>query len=572
MSFEFNPLQEEDTNFDFTPSAEFKESEDNTWGNTLLDSAIQGGLGLAKVFTWPLDVLKLAGIGEGIQAIDEMEEQAFLKGEPFDRNKAIESLGKAVEYFPTQTLAEQGVTKATGIELQPTTNSGKWVRHAAELASLSPGSVIKKAVTGALGATGGPILQQLGVPEPAANLVSDIFVGGAANLKSVPRAFEPETQRLANAADKFKLPLTQGMTSGKSLKGRATVSQDRLQSLQKDLGESSESALKKVIEDSLPMARLKNRGVNLQDFSNYAYDQTAKLSAKNPKQLNMAQVSENISNEINRIRSRSPSPSDQEVATIRLLEKEGEKLTSATPNSQQLINQFQNYNANQKEIYRKPRFTGVENGTRQGYEFLKKEITDAIESQVSPDISNSFKAANKIYSEYQKTLQSEAIIQKAFKYGEYNPKALEKVLTGNQRQFLERNLGKQGIKDIEEIAHFGQQAQNKVLKQLNRSKSFGSEVAKWGKVAPLILMGHTKLGVGAAFIPGLIQRARGYLMTRPATRKQMSSILESVSKGNWNAVKRQFGELEKEISKEFGSVDGFVKDIGSDLPTFEFNE
>ncbi len=572
MSFQFNPLPDEDTDFDFTPASEFREPEDNTWGDTLLDSAIQGGLGLAKAFTWPLDVLKLAGMGEGLQAIDEMEEQSFLKGIPFDRNKAVESLGKSLEYFPTQSLAEQGVEKATGYNLQPRSEQGKWIRHATELASLTPGSLAKKATTGALAATGTPLLNELGVPEPASNLISDIFATGVTSLKSVPRTFEPETQRLVSAADKFKLPLTEGMTRSNSLKGRASISPDKLQNLQKDLGQSTETALKGIINDNLPISRLRDRGVNLQDFSSYAYDQSRKLATNNPKPINTNNIIQNIDNEISRIKGLSPSPSDQQLATIRLLEEERDVLSQVSPTSEQLINQHMNYNANQKEIYRKPRFTGVENGTRQAYEFLKGQLTNAIETQAGPEISNSFKAANKIYSEYQKGLQSEAILQKAFKNGEYNPKALQKILTSNQKNFLERNLGKQAIKEIEEIAHFGQQAQDKVFKQLNRTKSFSNEMAKWGKLAPLVLASHSKLGAATTLISPIMQRVRGILMTRPATRKQVSNILKNASKGNWSAVKRNFGDMEKEIENEFGSVEEFVNEIGYELPTFDFGD
>jgi len=569
------------------------EAQEASWWETTKDVAIQGIRGTAQAFSWPMDVLKLGMMAEGLSDIDELEESFAKAGKPFDRDAYIKTVTGLGEYIPTQGFFEEAIQNATGINLQPTTKTGKFVNKAATVASLTKGSGLSKLLAGA--AAGGTTegLKALGVNETVADISGDVVGGGTQALKKGARVFTKEAEALRKVADKHGLPFYEFMTKPPGGIITPKVAKARELAIMKELGVNSEQAAKAVLEGRIPLAQLRSQGFNLSQLEKDAYQKVETLAAAHKKPIPTKDIVSDIKKEIATIKKTAPSPSDAEKTYMSILEDEAKALTLEPkkqavilgPNGQplnpqskaripkeisaeELIKQHKNYNSNVKGIYRKPEFSGREEAVRNAYAFLNNSVRNTLEKEGGSDLANSFKEANHIFNQRSVIKRSEALIDKAFVNGEYNPKKLSQVLNSRQGEILRRDIGDKGVNELKEIAQYGEKAISHT-DQLLKSPKFAKEALTWGTLAPFIL-GSTGKMTGMLYVAKPIaERIKGYLLSRPATRTAYNHIIKNAAKGSFKNMQAEFSKLNELVSDEFESPDQFIKQIMDDLEVYE---
>lgn len=559
----------EDSFVDLESYAE-KTKQEPTWGETVTDWLVQSGRGALRAFTWPADIIKLAMVGEGLSGADELESAFQKEGKEFDKNAYVQSVLEQSRFIPTQESAEELFTHLSGFSLEPKTDSGKRIKQFSELLSFARGGALKKLTSAGTGVAVTEGLKQAGVGEGKAELVGRAASVLPSLVKSAPRDLSKAAQELEKTANKHALPFKEFMVreQAPALKGKLFKKvEDRLK---QEFNLSTQQAIKKIVDNELPLSRLRNRGVNLDALGKHAYDVTDNLAKSRPQIINTSPMVTNIDNEISRIKNLAPSPSDAQKAQIKLLESERDILKVSNPTVEQVLNQHKNYNADLKSLYKKPEFSGKEEQVRKTYEFLKKEQVSAIENQGHPDVANAFKAANKIWHEKSKLQQTESLLSKAFDGTSYNPKKLDSLLNSKSGNFIKRNLSKDAVKDLEDIAKFGKEAQNKMPQFLNlNNPTVESEIQSWGKMAPILLLPYKPSIASVGLMKPFGRLIQGKLLTQDATRKSYKVALKHASEGAFNLLKRNFAKLEDEISKEWGSVDDFLDDSLSDLDVYD---
>lgn len=545
-------------------------SKEPSWGETIADYFVQAGRGALRFFTWPADVLKAVMLGEGLSDIDEVESAFEKAGKPFNRDEYVKSVFEQSRFVPTQDLLEKGIESVTGYSLEPKTKTGELIKRGTEVASFTPGGVVKKAASAATGLGTSEVLKQLGVSKGAAESVGDLGIVPFAAAKEGIKKFGQKTSELASTADKYGLPFLKFMAQEKDplLKGKLFESAQR--KLKDSFNWSAAEAINKVIRDNSLVKRLKDRGVNLESLADYAYDTVRNLSKSNPQTFNMQEAVKNIDAKIKDIKKMSPSPSDAQKAMIDILEKERDLLAASTPTSEQLVNQHINYNSNVKGIYRKPEFSGKEEEVRKAYAFLNGELVSVMEKQGASDVSNAFRAANKIYAEKQ-ALQSSEEILSSFLNGEtYDPKKLSNLLKGRKGKFLRRNLGDKAVKEIESISKYGVEAQSRMERFLDNAKGpVVNEVRSWGRLAPFLFTPYGLQAAGVAVGGPLARIIQGKLLVRPATRKAYKMSMKHAADGAFNLLKKDFIDLNSAIDQEYGSVDNFIDNSMKEIEYFD---
>ncbi len=555
-----------DLDGDLAMHQEKKSTGAGFWG-TVGDIFTQAGRGALKAFTWPADVLKLGMIGEGLTDLDELEESFKKAGKPFDRKKYVQGVFEAAQYIPTQELAEKGFEKVSGISLEPKTELGRIAKQGSELASFTPGGAAKKLTSAATGVAATQALEKFGGLDKAqAELIGDVASLGPSLITKGPKAIPSAADLHAKTAQKHALPFMDYMVKERAPLVKGRLFQSTEEQLKKQFDLSTAAAMNKIVRNELPVKRLQDKGVNLDALANHAYEVTDQLAKSNPKIINTSKMVNNIESEISRIRALAPSPSDSQNAAIKILEEQRDILKVAKPNSEQLINQHMNYNNDMKSLYRKPEFSGKEEQVRKAYEFLKNQQVEAIAEQGGQDVANAFKAANKIYHEKSKLNQTESLLQDAFKGDKYDPKRLDKILNSKRGNFLKRNLSKDAINDLQQIADYGKVAQENMSKFIDlRSPSVMNEVKAWGQLAPLIFLPHNLQGALLAAAKPLARHIQGKLLTRPALRETYKLTLKHAADGAYNLLKKDFMKLEQEIAQEWGTVDNFMDDMLEEL-------
>lgn len=538
--------------------AQSKEAQEASWWDSAKEAGIQSLAGLGQAFTYPLDLLKLAMVGEGLTDIDELEEAFRKAGKEFDRDKYIKTVFEQGEFIPTQALLERKIDEKFGTNIEnPKTKTGKFFNKLFFLGGLLRGKGAGKALKGgAVGATTTAALREAGAPEIVSELAGD-FTGGAATLEKQARKLSPEAKRITEIADKHGLPLMEVMLRDE-ISPTARITQGRKQAFEKELGMTTEEALAKVVEDKIPVAKLRAQGKDLEVLESEAYDKAKSLAQSKPNPINPKQIVADIDTEIARIKSLAPSPSDAQQAAIKVLEKEKAVLSKSKANAEQLITQTQNYNSNVKSIYKKAEFSGVEEEVKNAYGFLNNSIRNTVEKEAGAEVTDAYKVANKIYGQNAALARTEGQIAKAFQNGDYSPKKLHQVLNSKQGAILRRDIGEQGVKELRDIAEFGQTAQ-KATTQFANSAKHKFQVGEWGPLAGFLLAKVPPVGAAAVAVKPFTDYVRGYLLTRPAARTKYRDIIKNASKGSFGNMAKDFAVLESQIVDEFGSIEEFMR-------------
>lgn len=567
--------------FDLEKEKNSDEDKKASWWDFAKDVVVQPALGIAQRWTWPADILKLGTMGSALEGLDEFESAAEKSGIPFNRSDYIKAIAEQGSLIPTQSMAEDLLQDAyqydivyengkhvrkkvrDKIDLKPTSETGKVLRKFFTIGGFTPGSLARKGVAGATAVTTKEALERAGFSETTADIGSDIFAGMTGAIETAPRQFTPEVQNLMNIADTHGLPFFEFMTREEPTRIAPRITQATEQAVERQLGMSSQEAIDNIIANNNEAFNWRNQGINLEALEQRAYQTAENLSLANPSRISTDNIVQDINSEIARIRGNAPSPSDADLVQIRILENERDALVGQVVDANQMINQKINYNSNVKSIYRKPEFSGNEDAARRAYAFLNESILNTLDRQAASDVANAVRAADRIYSQNQGLRRVEGILGRAFENGEYNPERLHRILAGRNGNFLRRELGDQAVNQINDIAHYGRRAQENTNAFLRSNR--GPIVSQWGQLSPFVLFGGKYMkGILSVGRPAA-QYIQGYLLTRPATREVYQNIIRNAAKGSFNNMASDFHKLESEISKEFGDVDSFMKNVVDEL-------
>ena len=556
-------LDDDEGTIDLHEYAQSKRAKELTWIDSLKEAGLQSAAGLGQAFTWPLDVLKLAMVGEGLTDLDELETAFEKAGKPFDRNKYVKTVMEQGEFIPTQALLERKIDETFGTNIEnPKTKTGKFFNKLFFIGGLTRGKGLTKEAAkqglkaGTKAAVTTEALKRVGVPETVADLVGDYK--GIASVEKQARKLSAEGAKAVEIAEKRGPPLMENMLR-ESPSQSPKISVGRKKALDKKLGMATENAIKEIVEERIPVSKLRANGQDLQVLEDEAYDLATQAASKYPEKLDTKGLISDIDREINRIKSLAPSLGDAKKAAVRVLETEKEALSKSQSNAQQLIQQTREYNSNVKAIYKKPEYSGAEEEVKNAYAFLNDRIRNTIENQTAKEVIDLHKASNAIFGQNAALARSEGLIAKAFENGEYKPKKLNQLLnnkgTGAQ---LRKDLGPEGVKELKQIAEFGDKAQRTTAQYANSAKH-NFKIGDWGPLAGFLLAKFPKsAGVLLAAKP-VVDYARGYFLTKPATRKAYASIIKNAANGSFGNMAKDFAVLESNVIDDFGSIEDFMK-------------
>lgn len=588
-------VEEYDETVDMAEYAKSQEAKDATLIDHLREAGEQTIAGIGQAFSYPLDFLKLAMLGEGLTDIDELEEAFEKAGKPFDRNKYIKTVMEQAEFAPTQELLERTIDKNIGSTFaEPKTATGKAFNKFFFLTGLARGKGLGKATkSAAVGTATTAALRAAGAPDIVSELTGDV-TSGIASIEKEARKFTHEQQRIIDIAEKQGLPLMEFMLEDTTASS-AKISKKRKAAFEKELGMSTDKAIEMIKEDKIPITKLRNQGYDLEVLEDEAFQKATQAAATHKTPIDITETLNDIDREIARIKSLAPSPSAAQEAAIRVLQEEKAKLSAPSSTGTQLLNaqgnpiggaakaqgklstatevvqQTRNYNSNVKGIYKKAEFSGVEDEVKNAYGFLNESLRKRIETQAPKEVIDSHRAYNTIFGQNAALARTEGLLAKAFPDGKYSAKDLNRVLNSKQGNILRRDLGEDGIKELRQIAEYGKRAQDATTQFVNSSKH-KFKASEWGPLAGFLL---AKMPVvGGAVVAGkpMLDYVRGYVLTRPVARKAYANITKNAANGSFKNMAKDFKIIEDEIIKEYGSIDDFMKQGIHELELYKEGE
>ena len=586
---------------------------------------VQAVLGTFKRFTWPLDLLKMAALAEGVSGAEEIEEAVTKEGGKFDKDYYLKKVFEAAQALPTQDAAEEFIKEQTGLDLSPKGTAANIFRKAGEIGSLSPGKIagapikeIAKKSTGAL--TGGTVstgLEELGVPGAIAEPIGFGFGGAATAGKKITKPLAGEAAKARETAGKFGLRRFEGMEREKPPKN-PIVSVERQKELGEELSKSSKDAIEQIIRQEIPIKKMKEKGYDLKKSYQKLYkvaDKEAKISDKEfaenlakkkaepnnkeyqklPVGIDIEPVLTWIKSEKAKILKSAPSLSKPDQVKLNILNKEYRQLTKNKEkipepkvkllgpsgdllkpaikqprgreqkiiSATQSIDQKRNFNENVKDLYRKTEFTGAEQEVKETYAQMGQKLIESIEKSGDMKLAENLRFGDRIFSENAKLNLVEDVIGKSFENG-YDPKKLSSVLKGNKNQaMLNRSIGKDAVKDLKDIASYGEKANSMVLSKLKNPATVGDWFKELTPLKLAIVMAkHTGLPIVGSLheiAKGTSNRIQGYLFTRNSTKKAYVDFLKGAASGEKGAFAKASKNLTDAINEEFGNEEELEK-------------
>jgi hypothetical protein len=582
--------------------------DEESFGKNALRTTYQPIGGFLQKFTYPADIVQMMGVGEALdpEFLENLKAIHEREGIPFDENKYRQKVSEAAQAFPTQGNIEKLVEEKTGLPLQAKEGYQKALRLGGTAGGFQPGSLVQKGTAAVTAPAVSELAQLLGLPEGLSEILGLTSAGGAASGKIVERALTPEQQALRQIAGKHNLPTHAGMEVEGQTKVTPVLSKGKTEKLRSELNEASEKAIDDIISRQLPTNEAEKLGVSPEAVYERSYkrmEETAKQIDKKAREagressIDVAPVLNWIKNEISRLEKTAPSLSTPDKVRIKILKDEykalSEKPTPLPPEAvrlvdihgkplekikkgrqpknvtaEQAVDQTRNYNENVRDLYRKAEFTGAQQEVRETYAQLNDQIQKAMKTSGETDLARQLWFGNQVFHETAKVNQVNNIISPAFENG-YNVNKLSSILKqkGN-RKFLERNLGKDAVKEMIDIAHYGKEAEAKVFSRLKNPKTVGEIVSDLTPLkAGLLFLKHgATAGLGTAFEigKGAGQRVAGMLFTRPGTRKAYRGFLKGAASSKKGAFAEASANLSKAIQEEFGSEENLMKLINEE--------
>lgn len=556
--------------------------------------------GYLKKYTYPADILQLAGVGEALdpEFIEDLQRIHEREGIPFDEAKYREKVAEAAKTFPTQANIERAVEERTGLPLQPKSTLDKLLNLAGTAGGFQQGSLVQKAIAAGTAPAVSELAQSLGVPESVADIGGLAVAGGAGAGKLAEKLLTPEQQTMRQIAGKHGLPTYGGMEV-ETPKITPVVSKGKQEKLASELSKKSEAAIDEVISKQLPLNEAEKLGVSPEAVYERSYkrmDETAKaidkeIAAGTKKPIDIQPVLNWIKKEVNKIEKSAPSLSTPDKVKLKILKDEYRSLSNKpqvsppeavklldihgkplpvpkkgrTPkeiNATQTIDQTRNYNENVRDLYKKPEFTGAQQEVRETYAQLNDQLQQAIRESGETDLARQLWFGNQVFHESSKVNQVQNILAPALEHGYSASKMATILRSKSNKKFLERSLGKGAVKDLIDIAHYGKQAENLVFKRLKNPKTIGEYLTNLTPLkASLLFFKHAALP-GVAMLgettKGTSQRIAGLLFTKPATRRAYVGFLKGAMKGKGSFTKAS-EELSKAIADEFGDEENLIK-------------
>lgn len=580
------------------PSSLRKKQIKESKGKSALRTGYQPISGYLKSFTYPADILQMAGIGEALdpEFIDNLRQIHEREGIPFDEKKYRQKVAEAAQAFPTQGNIEKAVEEKTGLPLQAKTGVQKALSLGGTAAGFQPGALTEKAIAGIAAPAISETAQLAGIPEPLAEILGLGGAGAAAKGRIAEAVLSPEQQALRSIAEKHNLPTYAG-AEVETPQIQPVVSAKRQEKLTEGLKSASEQAIDDVITKQLPINQAEKLGVNPEQVYERSYqrmEQTAKnidkqISSGKKKPIDTQPVLNWIKKEISKIKKTAPSLSTPDKVRLKILNDEYSALSkkakplppesvqlvdiSGKPlvkqqqgrfpkeiNASQTIDQTRNYNENVRDLYKKPEFTGAQQEARETYAQLNDKLQDALRLSGETDLARQLWFGNQVFHEVSKVNQVQNILRQALEHG-YDASKMATILRSkSNRKFLERNLGKNATKDLVDIAHYGKQAEKFVFNRLKNPQTVGEYLSKLTPLKASLLFFKHATGLGTAYElgKGTSQRIAGLLFTRPGTRKAYVNFLKGAMSAKKGVFSKASDELSKAIIDEYGSEDNMI--------------
>lgn len=502
----------------------------------------QFAAGAASYATWPADVFKASTRASARDVLAEMGEES---------PEAFQAVEESVGKIPTQESLENYLEQKSGVRFKPQGFGEETARTAGQL--LSPKGITKGIGTIAkrAGAAVGGAIAQKGLEGMGVNPIVASLVGiTGASLGDLEKRLSQQGAELRNMAEKHGLTQYPFMSREKEIL-KPVITKTKATKIREELGSTSKAAIERVIKSKNPMADLRSNGVDINKYSNDLLNKTEELAKQSKTPVSLGSIVDTIDKKIQEVRSTAPSLSDVDKKFIEILEeKKNDFSKSPSVSLEQYLNQYRKNNVDRKAFYKNPQMTHLQEAANSAYGFLNENMVKNLAHLPDKEFAKTFEAGNKIFQEKSNLLQAEHILNPFFEDPTANN--LQRILKNEKKMaFLKRNLGEEGVKDINEIGKYIASAQQKLGENLvehgenfvDLAKAFG--ITSLSSLVNPNVAAMLDIGILSSYVKGLV-------LTNKNLRHDYLNLAKAMSSGNAKAIRTYSSQLNEDFENEYG--------------------
>lgn len=398
-------------------------------------------------------------------------------------------------------------------------------------------------------AVGEEVLKDLGVPEPIPQIAGAISAFLMPSGLSKTGKIAEASKKTAKVIQKEGLPPVRGILKDQSEFIKPVTSKGALENFERKIETAVKDASEKILEQSLLGKRLEKQGTIIGDLIEGAYKQASDIGKTINKTVNLNKASTIIGLKADKIEKSAPSlsgPTEEIVKKLRKYQKDfsGNRITP-----EQFQNQYREVNIDLNNLYRKPELTGAEEALRKSLEDVKSVLLKEAQAKFkNPQYINSFKQANKLFSEARKLDKANALFEPVWDKG-FNSNRF-KSLFQNPKKYheLSQSIGPKSAERLRDISKYYVDPIGKMTKRfkIKDPLDFQSLIGS-GIVAKMVGIPGAVAKFATVDLPPRIQ-AR--LMMNEGTQSIWLKLMKSIQHGSPRLIQKYAESLEEDLSKE----------------------
>lgn len=488
---------------------------------------------------------------EHIKMISERE------GIPFDEDAYLDAAEKALGGIPTVSNIASKTEEKTGIPLEPKTRGQKGLRFLTQATRLSPkGGTFRglktglpKPVLGAGVAATKEIAQELGVPEPVAEL------GSFGILKTLP------TGSKSLSIGKETKP--SGMTTQRfeKLEKPTKVSESKIKGINEGIETEFRGIANEIIEKS-PIEETHTALKEQPEFKNQvreSFKKVEELAENIPEKVSTADLKKDLSDSFKKEKGTGFLASEYEKNYKKFLNQFIKETPTKEATVLDYVKQYRKNNAAYGEIKEPGQSNAYNRAKRDALRDYNIAIADTFEKKFpGSEFSNLFKSTNDKWSKIMDAESINNFMDDLFD-GKINFKMGEKLLEKEGMKYpFKRALGEEGFKEFEQLTKdlMSKEQAHKMMK-VAETKGYG-DLAKTG-LAYVINpnLGYLKMGIDVGKIT--YKKIWESLLDKPQLAVKWDKGVQAFKKGDFATAEKQFNILNKEIGLEEKRVESLKK-------------
>jgi hypothetical protein len=492
------------------------------------------------------NLIQFLGQGESLDS-EEIEHIRMIsqrEGVPFDEEKYRQAVQSASEGFPTVSNIARGIENLTGAPLTPKTQGQKLLNLGSMAGKLTPGSIGRKASAGAAAAGATKTAEELGVPEPLAELIGLGGAGATTQIKGGPS--------ISRATKPSGLPLRRF----EKLESSREVSSSRLGKINDKL----ESDFKNATDEIVKSSPIEETRLSLKEnpaFKNEVKEQFRKvesLAEQVPDEIHTDLVKRTMVDNALKKKGTGFAPSEYDKEYRKFMAQYLKETPRQNIRASDLVAQYRKNNKALSEAYDPGRSYAFNRGKKDAILEYNRAISDVIDKQYpNTEFSNLFKETNKQWSKIADAEAIDKFIDGIFDGKVRFDKAKRLFDNENYARPFKRGLGEEGFKRFEDVMKdfLTSEKSYKMLKTAQK-KGFGDLVST---ASAYIL--HPKLGVlklAYGTVRDTFKAMVDAMLDKPQLTIAWKRGVDNLKAGKFEQANRDFQYLKDRIPNEMAAA------------------